>query len=133
MAQIHTTRIHRNLHNARRGGPQWVETRGGKVQACLDSVLLTNVTTRIQPAEARKCRESGQRAVCAFFDGVRGGDDRGYVGTGTWLRIAYDPRHNSTFEWVDGDVRRAWNRAQAVRLEADGSAWALEPRWEPQA
>lgn len=130
MAQNSTTRIHRNLHNARRGGPQWVETKGGKVRAYLDSVLLTNVTTRIQPAGARKCRDTGVRSVCAFFDGVRGSDDRGYVGTGTWHRISYDPRRDEAFTYVDDALIAPWNAADAVQLRTDGSAYVLNPRWE---
>lgn len=120
-------RIHRNLHNAKAGGPQWVSTLRGKVDAYLDSVYLANVTTRIQPAGQRKCQESGVRSVCAYFDGdqaqaweVQAGCPHG------WHRVSYDPRVDSSF-LADG---RPWNTADAVRLQADGVTYVLNPSFE---
>ncbi len=127
-------RIHRNLHNARRGGPQWVHTVKGKVEAYLDSVLLVNVTTRIQPAGQAKCQTSGVRSVCAFFDGDL--PTGAYVGTGSWDKVVYDPRvddaflagHPSLVKLGSTSLRR-WNAADAVRLDADGSCLVLGARW----
>ena len=127
-------RVHRNLHNAKRGGPQWVSTVRGKVDAYLDDVLLTGVTTRIQPAGARKCAESGVRSVCAYFDGDK--PTGAYVGTGEWHRVAYDPRVDAAFQFLahvpgEADLQpRPWNAADAAALRADGSTWVLNPRWE---
>lgn len=121
-------RIHRNLHNARRGGPQWVHTARGKVQAYLDSVCLVNVTTRIQPAGQRKCQESGVRSVCAFFDGDRPAE--AYLGCGEWHRVSYDPRKDEAFLFAVGGFTQSWNTAEAVRLDTDGSCYVLNPTWE---
>lgn len=120
-------RVHRNLHNARRGGPQWVHTVKGRVSAYLDEVRLTSVTTRIQPAGAAKCAATQVRSVCAFFDGQETSfNTPAEGGHGTWQRIGYDPRKDASF-MADGT---AWNAAAAVELRADGSAWVLGPRWE---
>ena len=125
-------RIHRNLHNARRGGPQWVSTAKGKVQAYLDEVYLVNVSTRIQPAGARKCADSGVRSVFAFFDGnqVDASDSSLSVAGGLWYRVAYDPRKDSTFLACDHAGAMPWNRADAVQLRADGVCLVLNPRLE---
>lgn len=121
-------RIHRNLHNAKAGGPQWVETKGGKVQQYLEAIGLVDVTTRIQPAGQRKCAESQVRSVCAYFDGNPGTDwetidprrDEG------WLRVSYDPRKDTAF--MAGG--KPWNTAVATLLLADGSTWVLLPTFE---
>lgn len=127
-------RIHRNLHNARHGGPQWVHTVRGKVEAYLDSVLLVDVTTRIQPAGQAKCQTSGVRSVCAFFDGVQ--NTTAYVGTGSWDKVVYDPRvddaflsgHPSLVALGSTSLKR-WNTADAVRLTPEGECFVLGARW----
>lgn len=122
-------RIHRNLHNAKAGGPQWVETKGGKVQQYLDSVALLDVSTRIQPAGQRKCQETNVRSVCAFFDGEL--TDVPGLRNDSWLRVEYDPRVDDTFKAVSSTgVRYPWNRAAAAHLCADGSTWVLNPTLE---
>ena len=123
-------RIHRNLHNARRGGPQWVSTVRGKVDAYLDFVALENVTTRIQPAGQRKCQESGVRSVCAFFDGDAVSEGR--IDTGTWQLVSYDPRVDSCFQATDMETgeKTPWNRADVARLDTNGSTWVLRPTFE---
>jgi hypothetical protein len=118
-------RVHRNLHNARRGGPQWVRTAKGKVAEYLEAVVLTGVTTRIQPAGQRKCQESGTRSVCAYFDGQRTGKAHG-----VWHKVSYDPRSDDSFTaWVEGKPV-PWNTADAAHLRADGSTWVTNPTWE---
>lgn len=125
-------RVHRNLHNARKGGPQWVETISGKVTRYLEEVKLTGVSTRIQPAGQAKCQSSGVRSVIAFFDGAEApGAD---VLPGTWERVEYDPRVDSTFLVRHNDDTTApWNVAIGAHLRADGSTWVLGARWENQA
>ena len=118
-------RIHRNLHNARRGGPQWVSTVRGKVHQYLHDLRLKNVTTRIQPAGQRKCQESGVRSVCAYFDGDRENRLATEI-AGEWLRVSYDPRVDSSF-LANG---QPWNTAAAVELRADGSCYVLNPSFE---
>ena len=118
-------RVHRNLHNARRGGPQWVETKGGRVQRYLEEVVMLDVTTRIQPAGARKCRETQVRGVCAFFDGSPAGDWQPQVPHSGWQRVSYDPR--SDIDFMAGGL--PWNAARAVCLDADGHCYVLEPEW----
>lgn len=112
-------RIHRNLHRARAGGPQWVRTQRGKVAEYLESVTLTNVTTRTRPGCMDDCKESQKRAVCAFFDGV----PAVHAPEGDWQRVSFDPRVDNHFH-VDG---KPWNRARATQLRADGSCWVLDP------
>ena len=135
-------RVHRNLHNAKAGGPQWVHTHKGKVAEYLDSVLLTEVTTRIQPAGQRKCQAAGVRSVCAFFDGTPGDDVQGLVAAiddvldvvdgSEWRRVSYDPRVDDGFLSYNPatGIKDHWNTAAAAHLRADGSTWVLNPRWE---
>lgn len=124
-------RVHRNLHNARVGGPQWVETVKGKVARYLDEVRLTNVSTRIQPAGQAKCQASGVRSVVAFFDGVEA--PGAHVLPGTWERVEYDPRVNSNFQVIRNHYPMPWNVAIGAHLRADGSTWVLGARWEDKA
>lgn len=138
-------RVHRNLHNARKGGPQWVRTERGKVAEYLDSVCLMDVTTRVQPGGVRRCQERQVRAVCAFFDGARATDreitDRRMATGGTWERVAFDPREDDEFMVLPsgaevrampypGAYRGRWNAADAVMLNPDGACYALNARWE---
>lgn len=134
------SRIHRNLHNAKAGGPQWVHTVSGKVEAYLEQVHLTDVTTRIQPAGARKCAASGVRSVVAFFDGafattsqveaLENVDDR----IEGWHRVAYDPRTDDAFLYLVTDEpavpAQRWNAADAVALTSSGRTYVLRPRWQ---
>jgi len=144
-------RVHRNLHKraawlkAVKGGAtheqasasiggQWVRTAGGRVAEYMDSVVLTGVTTRIQPAAQRKCQESGTRSVCAYFDGTRVDVDP-QAPIRDWLRVSYDPRVDDCFRaTVQGrpgtPVTYPWNTADAVVLRVDGSTWVLNPTWE---
>jgi hypothetical protein len=118
-----TVRVHRNLHKARAGGPQWVVTKSGRVLEYLDRVVLENVTTRIQPGGLRRCRKKQVRNVCGFLDGEC--LSRRPAGEG-WLPIRFDPRKDLAF--LAGDT--PWNRAAAVDLKSDGTAWVLAPTWE---
>lgn len=115
-------RIHRNLHAARQGKPQWVETRAGRVAAYLDSVTLLNVSTRIQLGGLKRCQENQVRQVCAYMDGELSAE----TPAGDWQRIAFDPRKDTHF-LANG---LPWNLASAVRLEADGKSYVLNPRLE---
>jgi hypothetical protein len=124
-------RVHRNLHNARRGGPQWVETQKGKVVRYLEEVKLREVSTRIQPAGQAKCQSSGVRSVIAFFDGVEGASIEFAIGT--WERVEYDPRVDSNFLVRRGDNTSRWNVAKGAHLRADGSTWVVGARWETKA
>jgi len=124
-------RVHRNLHNARKGGPQWVETQKGKVVRYLEEVKLTGVSTSIQPAVQAKCQESGVRSVIAFFDGVEA--PGAHVLPGTWERVEYDPRVNSNFQVIRNHYPTPWNVAIGAHLRADGSTWVLGARWEDKA
>jgi|SRR6056297_988103 len=117
-------RVHRNLHRARIGGPQWVQTERGRVKGYLEEITLEEVSTRIQAGGRRRCEEKQVRSVCGFLDGVPGGKEGGQPSA--WRRISFDPRVDETF-MAEG---KRWNRAEAVRLCGDGSAWALRPRWE---
>lgn len=119
-------RIHRNLHNARAGGPQWVSTVRGRVDEYHEAVSLSDVRTRIQPGGRAKCERRQVRNVCAFFDGDSCRPRR--VGQG-WQRVSFDPRLNTEF-LADGEP---WNVADAAELRSDGSAWVLHPRLEGQA
>ena len=121
-------RIHRNLHNAKKGGPQWVETKGGKVAQYLETVALVDVSTRIQPAGARKCQQTNVRSVCAFFDGEQ--TDVPGMRNENWYRVVYDPRVDDQFRYKKGLVTYPWNRAAAAHLCADGSTWILNPTYE---
>jgi len=115
-------RVHRNLHKARAGGPQWVSTVRGRVDEYLDEVVLMNVTTRIQPGGLAKCKKRQRRDVCAYLDGDRGHRvDDGHE----WQRVAFDPRCDANF-LADG---RPWNVADMAHLRCDGSALVLNPRW----
>lgn len=124
-------RVHRNLHNARVGGPQWVETKSGKVQRYLEEVKLTGVSTRIQPAGQTKCQTSGVRSVVSFFDGVEA--PGAAVLPGTWERVEYDPRVDNTFLVRRADNTAPWNVAIGAHLRADGSTWVLGARWEDKS
>lgn len=117
-------RIHRNLHNAKRGGPQWTETVSGKVARYLETVTLVDVSTRIRPAAARKCLETNVRRVCAFLDGTEATAPTTTTTRRAWCRLGYDPRKDASF-LADG---RPWTHADAVELRADGSGWVLNPR-----
>lgn len=116
-------RIHRNLHNARRGGPQWVSTVNGRVDEYLTEVVLLQVTTRIQPGGLARCKLQRKRDVCAFFDG---GFCVDVPRSDSWQRVAFDPRQDKTF-LADG---QPWNKAEAAHLRADGSTFVLNPRLE---
>ncbi len=127
-------RVHRNLHNAKRGGPQWVVTERGKVVEYLVSVALVDVTTRIQPGGAAKCRTSGVRSVVAFFDGTHA-DNQALIAAVKdegGQRITYDPRSDSEFYSYAllGSLPKRWNTADAVILNADGTSYAYNPRWQ---
>jgi hypothetical protein len=130
-------RVHRNLHNARRGGPQWVHTHGGRVQAYLEAITLVNVSTRIQPAGQAKCQASGVRSVVAFFDGDEATTEfLSKPQRGSWQLVSYDPRRDSAFRVCaelpshhNGD----WNVADVAELRTDGSTWVLNARWEDKA
>lgn len=125
-SEIMQMRVHRNLHNARRGGPQWVHTVKGRVSAYLDEVQLANVTTRIQPAGAAKCAATQVRSVCAFFDGEETHISPPLIQRG-WEPVCYDPRADDAFHTPEG-VK--WNAAEYVVLASDGRAWAYNPRWQ---
>jgi len=116
-------RVHRNLHHARKGGPQWVSTVRGRVDEYLSEVVLLQVRTRIQPAGIAKCALQRKRDVCAFFDGGRTYD---LPQKGQWKAVSFDPRVDKTF-LADGS---AWNAADAAHLRPDGSTVVLNPRWE---
>jgi hypothetical protein len=116
-------RVHRNLHNAKRGGPQWTVTARGRVVEYLADVHLAGVTTRIQPAGAARCHSTGVRSVCAFFDGERVTDLHDV--DGPWLRVTYDPRKHSDF-MANGE---RFNVAAGAWLRRDGSTVVLAPRW----
>ena len=116
-------RVHRNLHNARHGGPQWVHTVKGLVNEYLEEVVLTGVTTRIQPAGQRKAKDTQVRNVCAYFDGDRG--DASVIAGKTWHRVSYDPRKDTAFQ-ADG---ARWNTADATVLAADGVTYVCGARW----
>ena len=124
-------RVHRNLHNARKGGPQWVVTRRGKVFEYLESCTLSGVTTRIQPAGQAKCAEKQVRSVCAYFDGFSSPADP-TSGTGkmpvgnAWKVLAYDPRCDTEF-MADG---QPWNTADAAYMAPDGTTYILNPTLE---
>ena len=130
-------RVHRNLHNAKRGGPQWVHTHAGRVQSYLEAITLVNVSTRIQPAGQAKCQTSGVRSVVAFFDGDEVSNDwltSNESVNDVWQRMAYDPRVNDAFQVVDAHGHQLpWNAADATELRADGSTWVLNARWEFKA
>ena len=117
-------RLHRNLHKARVGGPQWVSTVRGKVDEYLDEVVLVHVTTRIQPGGLARCALQRRRDVCAFFDGGRA--EESCVMDERWCRVSFDPRQDRTF-LANG---KPWNAADMAYLREDGSAFVLNPRWE---
>lgn len=116
------SRIHRNLHAARAGAPQWVRTIVGRVDAYLARLILVNVTTRIRRGSAARCLESGVRAVVAFFDGKETDAEP----EGEWQRVSFDPRRDTEFVAAG----RQFNKADAARLEPCGAAFVLNPRWE---
>ena len=132
-------RVHRNLHAARKGGPQWVETARGRVVRYWAELELRDVSTRIQPAGAERCKLTQVRSVCAFLDGeLHTGPASVWA---AWSRVKYDPRHHAAFlhdqrgaaPSAVPDERhgwRRWNRADRVILNQDGSCYALNPRWE---
>ncbi len=119
-------RYHRNLHNAKRGGPQWVRTERGRVAEYLETVELEGVTTRLQPAGVRKCQERNVRSVCAFLDGEPTHQAPPLVSPG-WEPICFDPRVDQNFRTPEG---LEWNAADYVILASDGRSWAYRPRWE---
>ena len=118
-------RVHRNLHAARKGGPQWVETKGGRVAAYHAELQLAGVTTRLQPAGVRKCQERQVRSVCAYLDGGLCHDAPPLVSPG-WEPVVFDPRRHDQFTTPNGEP---WNAAAYVILAADGRAWAYRPTW----
>jgi hypothetical protein len=123
MLRSNKIRVHRNLHKARAGGPQWVVTKRGRVVEYLDRAVLVNITTRVQPGGLRRCRKKQVRNVCGFLDGE--GVTRRPAGEG-WMPIQFDPRKDLAFLACG----KPWNRAAAVVLEQDGKAWVLAPTWE---
>lgn len=125
MSITNKVRVHRNLHKARSGGPQWVLTKSGRVVEYLARATLVNVSTRIQPSVLRRCREKKVRNVCGFLDGQRVEHREATEG---WLPIRFDPRCDDVF--LAGD--KEWNRAEAVILTANGRAWVLNPRWQKE-
>jgi len=138
-------RVHRNLHAARQGTPQWVQTLRGRVVAYHPEIALSSVTTRIQPAGARACRQEQVRRVCAFLDGWPAGmaEYAGWTadeltGDPLWRRIVFDPRREDQFGLLNpwGAVDRfgfysRWNAADMVLMLSDGSSWARRARWVP--
>ena len=116
-------RVHRNLHAARAGKPQWVETQRGRVVRYLRSLTLTDVSTRIQPAAAAKCKAEGVRRVCAFFDGTEAILANRSTKASDWQRIDYDPRNGQGFTAANVE----WTHAEAVHLRDDGAAFVLNP------
>ncbi|MEI2421998.1 hypothetical protein V6O07_17100, partial [Arthrospira platensis SPKY2] len=122
-------RVHRNLHQARAGGPQWVLTKRGKVQAYRETVGLLGVNTKISAAVRKRCELKQRRTVCAYIEGLV--TDRTALPVGAWLRISFDPRREAYF-MASGDdgERKPWNAADAARFDDDGSGWVLNPRWE---
>lgn len=118
-------RVHRNLHAARQGKPQWVETPKGRGARVVyhENMILRGVTTRIQPAAAAACEREQVRRVCAFFVGTPDLPEHDDLPAEGWKRIAYDPRTGGGFT-CDGVE---WEHADAVALNRDGSAYALNP------
>lgn len=122
--------IHRNLHRSRSGAAQWVITRGGRVVHYRRQLALSSVASRIRQRARAWCAEAQQRTVCAFIEGSPCEPKR--LPRNGWQRVQFDPRHDEAFVALDArGRRRRWNRAIAARFDADGSAWVLRPRWEP--
>lgn len=122
-------RVHRNLHRARAGGPQWVVTQRGKVQEYRSTVALLAVNTRIRAATRKRCEVQQRRTVCAYIEGEI--TNQVMSSTGAWCRISFDPRREANFMACDSDgARRPWNTADAARFDEDGTGWALNARWE---
>ena len=122
-------RVHRNLHHARVGGPQWVLTRRGRVQAYRVEVGLLGVRTKIGEAVRKRCELNQRRTVCAYVEGVV--IDVAVLPAGAWLRMSFDPRREANFMVFSTDgARWAWNAADAARFDEEGIGWALNPRWE---
>jgi hypothetical protein len=120
-----SVRIHRNLHNARKGGPQWTRTERGKVVEYLDAVALRDVTTRVRQGGIRRCQEKGQREVCAFFDGFLV-DPADLPTTEPEALVRFDPRYDSQFFAAGFDVpggRFAFRSAEYVLLAESGAAY----------
>lgn len=127
--QARRFRVHRNLHRARAGGPQWVLTQRGKVQEYRRTVALLAVNTRIRSATRKRCEVEQRRTVCAYIEGDV--TDQGISPTGDWCRISFDPRREANFMAHDSNgARRPWNTADAARFDEDGTGWVLSPRWE---
>ena len=120
-------RLHRNLHNARRGGPQWVVTVRGRVHAYRDSIMLQNVTTRVQPGGVKRCAAKGVREVVAFLDGDEIAPSEAVGFKWRWRRISFDPRTDTQFS---AEGFGPFDRALYIHLRADGSSWVLSPAYE---
>jgi len=130
MAGAPIVRIHRNLHNAKRGGPQWTRTERGKVVEYLDAVALRDVSTRVRPGGVRRCQDRGVREVCAFFDGQRI-DPTDLPTSEPEAAVRFDPRVDSQFYAAGFDVpgsRFPFSRADFIALTHSGRAyvWGAE-------
>ena len=118
-------RIHRNLHNAKRGGPQWSRTERGKVVEYLKSVALREVSTRVRQGGVRRCQSRGVREVCAFFDGERI-DPNQLPKSEPEAVVRFDPRVDSQFYAAGFDMpgsRFPFARADFIALTDDGRAY----------
>lgn len=133
-------RVHRNLHNAKRGGPQWVRTHRGKVAEYLDSVALSDVSTRVQAGGVKRAQAAQVRNVCAYLDGTPDPvhphalppGETPFDG-GLWFKVTFDPRTDDSFGYrpvSDGAIVYSWNRARRVILLPTGEAWVSDPTWE---
>ncbi len=120
-------RIHRNLHAARKGTPQWVRTERGKVVEYLPTVALRDVTTRVRPGGVRRCQEQGVRQVCAFFDGFRI-DPADLPTSEPEAIVRFDPRQDEQFHAVgildSPGGRYPFRTAAFVALCESGRAYA---------
>lgn len=112
-------RVHRNLHAARRGDSQWVETRGGIVHRYHATLALGGVSCIVQPGGAARCAREGVRDVVAYFSGVQAA----HVPSGDWLRVSFDPRTDTRFRTALGP----FDYADYAQLLADGAAYVLTP------
>lgn len=133
-------RVHRNLHAARAGAPQWVITDGrGRVVERVPYLALADVETMVQPAGVRRCHETGVRAVCARFKGRPAAlwelPDAGLE----WWRTQFDPRRDEAFMAVIESpfgpeaLSLKWNHARYALLAPSGSCTVFDPEWREQA
>ena len=111
---------YRNLHT---GLWSLVDRSTGRVVAHHTEALLVDVALVVQPAGNLRVRREGRKNVHAFVRGTVAELAAMPPRDAGWCRLRYNPYIADTFLVGFTPV----TRADAVHLDEDGAAWALNP------